>query len=101
METPGTMAERGDAYVAAWPTTVAHRRGLSCEYTAVAMRRAGIVTDEADCHRLQAAFRQREATPEVAALTRETTRQVLAELDAAADRIRAAAQSTDNERPQR
>ena len=87
----GTMAAKGQAYVAAWPNAMAARFNLSCEYTAEAMQRAGIITSDADCSRLRSAFLKKQAVPEVAALNPETARKVIAELAAIDARIRKAA----------
>lgn len=79
--TTTAMRDKGDAYVAAWPTVISAKLGLSCEYTAVAMRRAGIV-DKATEQRLRRAFLRDEVTPEVGDLTPGTAYAVIGELRA-------------------
>ena len=90
----GTMAEKGDEYVARWPRLIAHKHDLSPEYIADAMERAGVITDDETRKRLSGEFLRREPAPEVAALTPETARRVISELQAIGREIREAAKTT-------
>ena len=81
-QTPGTMGSKGTDYVAAWPTVIARKFNLSAEHTADAMKLAGVITSDDDRYRLRSAFRAKEATADVAALTPEVARRVITELKA-------------------
>lgn len=77
--TTKTMADKGETYVANWATGIADRAGLGVGHIAHAMYRAGVV-DEATWPGLESRFIRREVVPEVAALTPETVRPVIAEV---------------------
>lgn len=77
------MQSKGHDYVAAWPAQIARKFNLSTDYVAEAMDRAGL----GDRNQLDVVFAEGEYAPEVAALTPETARQVMAELRAISDEI--------------
>lgn len=71
-----TMADKGNAYVAKWPSGIARQLRISPEYIADAMVRADII-NESERHRLGMAFLAKEFTPEVAALTPDAAKTVV------------------------
>ncbi|MFJ3699551.1 hypothetical protein ACIPW9_36415 [Streptomyces sp. NPDC090052] len=78
---PGTMGQRGQDYVAAWPTRIAQQIGLSPAYVAEALTRAGLSTREEQGN-LGQTFLRGEPTPQIAALTPDTAKTLVAELRA-------------------
>lgn len=87
---PGTMAARGQDYVASWPAGIAAKNRLSPEYIAEALVRAGFATP-AEQTDLRTKFRRGEAAPQIAALTPDNARLVIAELRAISSEITEAA----------
>jgi hypothetical protein len=89
---PDTMAARGQDYVATWPSRIAARTRLSPEYVADALVRAGLATRD-EQNDLRAKFLQENPTSQIAALTAETARLVIAELRAISAEIDEAAKT--------
>lgn len=76
---PGTMAARGEDYVAAWPANIARKFSLSPAYVAEALVRTGHAP-AADQGALGQTFLRNEPTVQIGALTPDTAKAVIAEL---------------------
>ncbi|MEU0783491.1 hypothetical protein ABZ341_18195 [Streptomyces sp. NPDC006173] len=87
--TPGTMADRGQDYVAAWPANIAAKSRLSPEHVAEALTRAGLAERE-DQMDLRMKFLHGEPVAQIAALTPDSARLVIAELRSISDEINTA-----------
>ncbi|MFF4746769.1 helix-turn-helix domain-containing protein [Streptomyces sp. NPDC001268] len=89
---PGTMAQRGQDYVAAWPANIAARAGLTPAYIAEALVRTGHAS-KADKGMLEDAILRNEPVAQIGALTPATAKTVIAELITIATEIRQAAKT--------
>ncbi|MEU3220058.1 helix-turn-helix domain-containing protein [Streptomyces sp. NPDC006971] len=89
---PGTMGARGQGYVAAWPARIAQQIGLSPAYVAEALTRTGLSTRD-EQGSLGQAFLRGGPVAQIAALTPDTAKAVIAELRAIAAEISEAAKT--------
>lgn len=90
---PGTMAADKDRdYIKAWPEIWAGRAGLSVEYVAQALITCGYATKDRE-YPMRSALLRDEYLPEVAALTPDAAREVIATLNKISSDIDAAAKT--------
>lgn len=76
----GTMlTDRGQEYVATWPTKLATKMRLSSDWVVVALQRARLLTDD-QYYEYCRAFTAQRYTDLVGNMTRETTQEVIAHL---------------------